>query len=104
MRVLADRKRHDELFQRSVARPLADAVDGALDLAGAGPHRRQGICHGQAQVVVAVDGNDHVIDTRHVLHQVVHNMRVFVGNRVAHRIRDVDGGRPRVDGGPNNPG
>ena len=33
--------RHDDLFKRGVARPLADAIHGALDLAGPGLNRSQ---------------------------------------------------------------
>ena len=49
---------HDDLFERSVAGALADAVDGALDLPRAGLDGGQRIGHGQAQIVVAVDADD----------------------------------------------
>ena len=56
--VAARLERHHDFFERSVARALADAVDGALDLPRAGLHRRQRIRHRQAQIVVAVHADD----------------------------------------------
>ena len=46
--------RHDHLFHRGVAGALADAVDGALDLARAVAHGGQRVGDGHAEVVVAV--------------------------------------------------
>ena len=54
--VLAGLQRHDDLFQRRIAGPFADAVDGAFHLFGSRPDRCQGVAHGHAQVVVAVGG------------------------------------------------
>ena len=48
---------HDDLLERGVAGALAEAVDGDLHLARAGLHRGQRVGRGQAQVVVAVDGD-----------------------------------------------
>src|ERR1700693_2634225 len=56
---------HDDLFERSVAGALADAVDGALDLTCSGSDSRHGIGHRHAKVVVAVSGNGHVINSLH---------------------------------------
>jgi hypothetical protein len=47
-------QRHDDFFERTVAGAFADAVDGALDLAGAGDHRGQAVGHRHAEIVVAV--------------------------------------------------
>ena len=44
----------DDLLQCGVARPLADAVDRALDLPHAGPYRGQRIGHCKAQIVMIV--------------------------------------------------
>ena len=51
---------HHDLFQRGVAGPLAEAVDGHLDLARPGGDGRQRVGDGEAQVVVAVDADDRV--------------------------------------------
>lgn len=58
--VLADLQRHDDLFDRAVAGPLADAVDRALDLTRAAFDGGQGVGDRHAQVVVAVGREDHV--------------------------------------------
>ena len=46
--------RHHDLFQRRIARALADPVDRALQLAHAGQHGGQRIGDRQPEVVVAV--------------------------------------------------
>jgi hypothetical protein len=51
--VLPHAHRHDDLFERGVAGPLADAVDRAFDLARAVFDRGQAVGDRQAQVVVA---------------------------------------------------
>ena len=51
-------QRHDDLFQRGVAGPLAEPVDGHLDLSRAGLDGGQRVGRGQAEVVVAVDADD----------------------------------------------
>jgi hypothetical protein len=57
--VLAGLERHHHLLERGVAGPLADAVDGALDLRGAGADGRQRVRDGQTEVVVAVRAEVH---------------------------------------------
>ncbi len=51
-------QRHRDLLERRDARPLADAVDRALDLAGAGGDTGQRVRDGEPEVVVAVDGDE----------------------------------------------
>ncbi len=51
-----------EFFERGVAGALADAVDGAFDLADAGFDGGDGVGDGEAEVVVAVGGEDDVFD------------------------------------------
>ena len=60
--VVAGLERHDDLFERGVAGALADAVDRALDLPGAGLDAGQAVGDGQAQVVVAVRADDRLVD------------------------------------------
>ena len=50
-----------DLFEGGVAGALADAVDGALDLADAGFDGGEGVGDGEAEVVVAVSGEDDVL-------------------------------------------
>ena len=56
---------HDDLFQRGVARALADAVDGALDLPDAGGNRGMRVGDGQAEVVVAMRAEHGAVRVRH---------------------------------------
>ena len=65
--VAAHVQRHHDLLERGVAGALADAVDRALDLAGAALDRRQRVGDGQAEVVVAVRAEDHLVGVRHAL-------------------------------------
>src|SRR5207237_1450343 len=48
-------QRGDERNEIQVAAALAVAVDGSLHMAAPGAHRRQGVRHGQAAVVVGVN-------------------------------------------------
>src|SRR5215467_12797407 len=50
---------HDDFFQRSVAGPLANAIDRAFNLPGAGIDRGQAVGDRQSEVVVTMnaDGN-----------------------------------------------
>ena len=85
-------ERHHHFLERAVAGALADAVDGALDLARAGDHRGQAVGHRHAQVVVAVHREPHAVDAAHVLAQVAEQLRELVRHRVADGVGDVDGG------------
>ena len=58
---------HHHFFQACVARALANAVDGAFNLGGAGRYRRQRVCRRQAQIVMAVHRNHHIFHTLHML-------------------------------------
>ena len=51
----------------AVAGPLADAVDRAFDLPGAFLDGGQAVGDGQAEVVVAVDADDGLVDVADVL-------------------------------------
>ena len=91
-------QRHHDLFQRAVAGPLADAVDRALDLPGAVLDGGQAVGDGQAQVVVAVDADDRLVDVRHALVEVRDDAGVLRGRGVADGVGDVDRRRAGVDG------
>ena len=61
---MAGLDRHHDLFERGVAGALADAVDGAFDLAGAGLHGGERVGDGQTQIVMAMDADDGAIAER----------------------------------------
>jgi hypothetical protein len=52
---------HHDLFQRGVARALAQTVDRAFDLPRAARHGGQAVGRRHAEVVVAMGGEDHVL-------------------------------------------
>ncbi len=88
---------HHHFLERTVPRALADAVDGALDLAGSGAESREAIGDREAEIVVAVDAYDRAIDVPHVLPEVSDSLCELVRGRVADGIGDVDGRGPGVD-------
>ncbi len=91
--VLPGLEAHNNLLQAGVAGPLPDAVDGALHLGGAGPDAGHGVGYSQAQVIVAVDGDVHFIDARHVFFQVGNQVEHLFRGGVTDRVGDVqDGG------------
>ena len=96
--VAAHLQGHDDFLEGGIAGPLAHAVDRDLDLPGAALHAGQAVGDGQAQVVVAVGGEDDPVRARHVLDQVAEDRLVLGGVGVAHRIRDVDGRGASADG------
>ena len=49
---------HDQLFQGGVSGALANAVDGALDLARTGFDGGQRVGYSHAEIVMAVGGDD----------------------------------------------
>jgi len=79
------------------ARPLAQAVDGALDLSGAVPHAGQGVGDRHTQVVVAVGADDALADAFDITLEPGDDLAVLVGKHVTHRVRDVQRGRAGLD-------
>ena len=67
---------HHDFFERAVAGPLAEAVDRALDLAGAVLDGRQAVGHRQAEVVVAVNADHRLVDVRHALDEIADDAAV----------------------------
>ncbi len=103
-RRLARAQQHHDLLERRVARALADAVDRALDLAGAGAEAGERVRDGEPEVVVAVDREHDVVQARYELVEARQEARVLVRHRVADRVRDVDRGRALRDRGDQHLG
>ncbi len=97
--VAAGLQRHDDLFQRRIAGALADAVDRALDLPGAGLDAGQRIGDREAEVVVAMDREHGLVGARHAVAHVAEHGRIFSRRRVTHRVGQVDRGRAGADRG-----
>ena len=90
--------RHHDLFERAVAGALAQAVDGALDLARAADlDAGQRVGHRHAQVVVAMHRPDRLVGVGNALAQRLDELAEQLGHRVADGVRHVDRGRALGD-------
>ena len=89
---------HDDLLERGVAGALAEAVDRALDLAGAVLDALEGERRGHAEVVVGVHGDDDVLDADDVVGEALDARPEVLGQLVARGVGNVDDGGARVDG------
>ena len=96
--IVAGPQGHDDLFQRAVAGPFAQAVDRTLDLPGAGLDGGQAVGHGHAQVVVAVDADHGLVDVGHAVAERLDDVVHVAGRGVAHGVGNVDRGGPGGDG------
>ena len=96
--VAADHEGGGDLFERGVAGAFADAVDGALDLAGTALDAGEGVGDGHAEVVVAVGGEDDVFDAGDAGLDHAEDGLVLGGGGVADGVGDVDGGGSGLDG------
>ena len=88
---------HNDFLEGGVAGALADAVDAALDLPGAGFDGGQAVGDGQAQVVVAVDGEGYAVDAGDIPADVPEHCLEIGGDGVAHGVGDVDGAGAGLD-------
>jgi hypothetical protein len=95
--IVAGAQRHHDLFHGRVAGALADAVDGALDLARARLDRAQRVRHAESQIVVAMHRDHRLVDVRHAVPDHPDQIGEFLGVGVAHRVRDVDRGGAGLD-------
>jgi hypothetical protein len=87
---VAHLQRHHQFLHRGIAGALADAVDGALDLARAALDRGQRVGHGQAEVVVAVRTEDDVLRCPGRSRSGANRPRILVGRGVAHGVGNID--------------
>ncbi len=90
-------QRHDDLFHRGVAGALAETVDSAFDLTRAGADGRQRIGNGEAQIVVAMNRDDRLVDVGHAVEQHLDEGRELLRHRIAQRIGNVDGASTGLD-------
>ena len=96
--VVARGERGGDLFERGVAGALADAVDGALDLAGAAIDAGERVGDGHAEVVVAVRGEDDRVGVGDVGADLFEERLVLGGRGVADGVGNVDGGGAGLHG------
>src|ERR1051326_467061 len=92
--IAAHIQRHHHLFQRGVTRPLADTVDRAFDLTGAGINRRETVRDGKTEIVVAMHADRNVFS---IAYDAGANrpdqFREFSGESVTYGVRHVENSR-----------
>src|SRR5262249_36829142 len=82
---------------------LADAVDGALDLAGSGGDSGQGIGDRHAQVIVTMGGDGDAVDALDAAADHRDQFAEFRGYGVADGVGDVESGCADFDYGVEDP-
>ena len=90
---------HGDLFEGSVAGPFTDAVDRDLTLARSVHQSGHCVGRGHAQVVVAVGGDDGVLDSGDMVAEILDLGSIFLRKTVSGRIRDVHHGSSGLDHG-----
>jgi len=68
---------------------LADSVHRALYLAGAITDGGDGVRHGEAEIIVAMDRNDGLVDVPDLFLDAPDQRPEFLGHGIADRVRDV---------------
>ena len=96
--VFADHEDGGDLFEGGVAGALADAVDGALGLAGTGFDGGDGVGDGEAEVVVAVGGEDDVFNAGDAVEDHAEHGGVLLREAVADGVGEVERGGAGLDG------
>ena len=81
---------HGHFFERGVSGAFANAVDGYFHLAGSVHHSGNGIGSSHAQVVVAMGGDDCILDTFYILKQVFDFIPILPWKAITGCIRDID--------------
>src|SRR5579863_5856575 len=95
--ILTDANRHDDLFERSVSGTFADAVDGALDLAGSGGDGGHSVGDGHTEIVVAVGGDDNVLDSLDAATDGGDQFAEFGGHSIADSVGNIQRGSAGLD-------
>ena len=88
--VAASADRHHDFFQRRIARPLAEAVDRALDLPCAARDAGQRIGDREAEIVMAMGREDRLVGIRHARDHLAEHRGIFLRNGIADRVGQVD--------------
>jgi hypothetical protein len=89
---------HHHLLHGGVPGAFADPVHGALDLTRARQDRGQAVGHREAEVVVAVNGEDDALRPWNPAAQLANQRCVLVRLRVTHGVRNVQGRSSGLDG------
>src|SRR4051812_10638497 len=96
--ILAGLERHHHFLERGVAGALAQAVDGAFDLARAAElDRGERVGYRHAEVIVAMDAPHRLVRVRYTLAQLADELAELLRHGVADRVRNVDGSGALLD-------
>src|SRR5271165_5285513 len=90
---------HYDLFERGVAGAFADAIDGALDLAGSGGDGSHGVGYGHAEIVVTMGGDSDFLDSSDAAADGCDEFAELCGHGVADRVGNVERGGAGLDNG-----
>ena len=97
IKILTRIQRHHHFFQRSITGALAETIHRHFDLRCARQHAGQRIGGRHAQIIMAVQGNVHLLHPAHVLLQITNQFKIFLRQSKAHGIWHVNHRRPRLD-------
>ncbi len=89
--------RHDDFFEGGITCTFAQTIDRTFDLTGTGIHRRDRVGNRHPQIIVAVNGQDCLVDVWYAAKQHGHQIGIFGRCGVANRIWDVDCRRTGLD-------
>ena len=97
--ILMTSDNHSHLFERSISGTFADTVDSNFHLAGAVQHTCHCIGSSHSQVVVAMRGDDSVMNAVHMLHQIFYLRTILTGKAVTGGIGNIHHRSARFDNG-----
>ncbi len=92
-------QRHHDLFERRIARALADTIDRAFDLTGTGLHARERVGDGHPEIIVTVHRHAAIFDALRVLDDASHQLGEFCRLGIPNGVGNVQCGRAGLDGG-----
>ena len=95
---------HHHLLKRSIARTLADTIDGHLGLTGAVEYARHRVGRSHAEVIVAMRCDSSLVDTVDMLHKVFDLGTELARKAVTGRIGDIYDGGACLDHGLDDAG
>ena len=85
--VIARAHGHHDLFKGGVARPFADAIDGALYLSGTGANCGDAVCHAQTEVIVAMYADHGLVNVGDVVEDAGDEVVELLRGGVAYGVR-----------------
>src|SRR3984885_13109094 len=88
--IVTNAEGHDNFFERGIAGALADAIDGAFNLAGSGGDGSHGVGYSHAEIVVAVSGDGDVLDSLHAAADGGDQVSELGGHGVTDGVRDIE--------------